>query len=159
MTSEELGFKSRAIYLADHAVVESGKLYVHGAYVSRLNLPAFPSGYPMSVVAAVEVPWRAYQEDHTLTIQLLDADGGQLPLTIEGSFRVGADPSMHRGDPTVMPFAAMVPLPLERPGDYALALLVDGIEPDRWPFRAQLSITMASPPAAGPRPDDGPGGS
>jgi hypothetical protein len=150
MTVDELSFRSRGVYLADHAVVESGKLYVHGALVTRLNLVSFPIAHVMSVVAAVEVPWHAYQQDHTLTIGLLDDDGEPLPLNIEGTFRVGADPSMRRGDPTILPFAVTIPLPLQRPGDYVLVLSVDGSELDRWSFRAQLGIAVPTAPPPPP---------
>lgn len=144
--------RALALFVADHAVVESGKLYMNGGLWTRLNMTQFPAVHPsLAVVAAIEVPWRDYHRDHTFAIDLEDADGNALPARMEGQFRVGASPDMRMGDPTVIPIAGTINnLRIDRPGDYSFVLKVDGTELSRFTIRAvqvplQINVGHASP--------------
>jgi hypothetical protein len=150
-----------AFFPADHAVVERGKVYVHGGFWDKLQFPNYPQVFSISLVAVLKVPFRAYHQDHRFEVGLEDADGNAQTLRIQGEFRVGTDPQMRTGDPTVMPVAVSVSnLSIERPGDYAFVLSVDGSELARFQVRAvQITppVQYASPPATEPpNPEEGP---
>lgn len=157
MTSSDTDFQVLAFFMADHAVVESGKLYVNGGFGLGVGVHALPATVPVSVAAALRVPARAYLQDHTLSIRLLDADGGTLPLVIDANFRVSSNPSMRPGDPTTLPIALTIPLAVERAGDYSFVLSVDGTELDRYPFRVIQQMSLI-PQLPGPASTGGPSG-
>ena len=145
-----------AFFLADHAVVESGKAYVNGGFWNHLRFSSFPAVQSFSIVAVLYVPWRAYHAKHRFAIWFEDADAKPLQGTIEGEFQVGAAPDMKRGDPTIMPIAATVSnFAVERPGGYACVLAVDGTEIGRWRFSA-IQVFQQTSPSAGLRPTTGP---
>jgi hypothetical protein len=143
-----------AFFPADHAVVVQGKLYVNGGCWDRLQFPTYPQVLPISVVAVLVVPPRAYLQDHTFEIDLEDADGKPAGVHVEGQFRVGADPNMRVGDPSTLPIAVPVnTVTVERPGHYAFVLRVDGTEISRYRLRAvQLvhAFPESRPPSADP---------
>src|SRR6266545_519243 len=101
-------FRPLAFFVADHAAVENGKLYVNGGFWNRLAFPSFPAMLSFSIVAVVEVPWRAYHQPHKFTVRFEDADGHPISGFLEGEFQVGAAAELKRGDPTPLPFAAQV---------------------------------------------------
>lgn len=148
------GIRALSLFTADHAAVENGKVYVSGAFWTRLNMAQFPAVHPsLAIVAAIEVPAREYLRDHAFVIELEDADGNTLPPRIEGQFRVGAAPDLRVGDPTVMPVAGIINnLMIERAGDYSFVLKVDGGEIARYTIRAvqaPLQISVGGPPSEG----------
>ncbi len=152
-TLAETDLHAVAFFLADHAVVEGGKVYVNGGFWGRLQFPSYPTVASFAVVAVLHVPWRAYHQVHKFMIWFEDADGNRTPAQFEGEFQVGAGPDMRRGDPTTMPVAGLVQnFVIDRPGDYACVLEVDGAKIDRWPFRAvQIFMpTMMPPGPVGP---------
>ena len=147
-------FALKALFTADHAEAVNGKLYINGGGWNRLGFPFFPQVLPnMAVVAIVEVPFAKYQAEHQFEIKMVDPDGAALALKIDGNFRVGADPNMNYGDPTLMPFALPVHnLLIQGPGDYSFVFSIDGKELGRYPIRVmQVAIPMqfnlAPPPA------------
>jgi hypothetical protein len=126
-----------AFFLADHAVVENGKLYVNGGFWNQVYSVAYPSARAFGVAAVLHIPWRQHHKAHAFTVTFEDADGGSLPARFDGQFRIGTAPNMRVGDFTIMPIAAYVTnFALDRPGDYAAVLHVDGAELTRWRFRA-----------------------
>jgi hypothetical protein len=148
MTEPETDLYAVAFFLADHAVVENGKVYTNGAFWNRQALPSFPAVSTFSVVAVLHVPWRAYHQTHKFTVWFEDADARRIAGQLDGEFQVGAAPEMKVGDPTIMPFAATVAnFTLERAGDFAAVLAVDGTEIARWSFRATQVFGGAEPSA------------
>jgi hypothetical protein len=141
-----------AFFPADHAVVESGKVYANGAFWDRLRFPNYPQVFSMSLVAVLKIPFRAYHQDHRFEIGMEDADGNELPLRVEGDFRVGSSADMRYGDPTVMPLAVGVNgVQVEKPADYSFVLRVDGTELGRYQVRAvQLALPIQVPPGSPP---------
>lgn len=138
-------FKSRGFFPADFAAVESGKLYVCGAYWSMLRFSAFPAVLPsMSLVAVIEVPFHANHADHSLLMRLVDLDEQPLGLHVEGAFRA-APPIEHRyGQPGVTPVAVPIQgLTLEGPGEYSFTLAVDEHEIDRYRFSVVQFASVA----------------
>jgi hypothetical protein len=126
-----------AFFLADHAVVENGKLYVNGGFWNQVYSLIYPSVRAFGVAAVLHIPWRQHHKAHVFTVTFEDADGGSLPARFDGQFRIGTAPNMPVGDFTIMPIAAFVSnFALDRPGDYSALLHVDGAELARWRFRA-----------------------
>lgn len=159
--TDETDFDVVGFFPADHAAALDGKVYANGAFWDMLRFPSFPHVLPaMSLVAVLRVPYHAYHQDHRVTLSLEDADGSLLGLKVEGGFRVGSEPHMRVGDPTLLPLSLNVNgLTFERPGDYSFKLEVDGTELDRYPFRAvQVVGAGVAPPTpsqgAEPRDDD-----
>jgi len=139
-----MDFKALALFTADHAAVENGKVYVNGGFWDVLNQPSYPAQVSMSLVAVISVPSRAYLEDHRVTVEMVDADEERLPLKIEGNVRVGAAPHLNPGEPSTLPLAfPLNGVLLERAGDYWFVLSVDGDELARYHIRA---IQMVSVP-------------
>jgi hypothetical protein len=135
-----------AFFLADHAVVENGKLYVNGGFWNLVNSATYPVARSFAVAAVLHIPWRRHHQGHAFAVTFQDADGGKLAARFDGQFRVGTTPSMRVGDFTIMPIAAFVTnFVLDRPGDYAALLEVNDAELGRWRFRA----VEAEDPAAG----------
>ena len=139
-----MDFEALALFTADHAAVENGKVYVNGGFWDVLNQPSYPAQVSISLVAVISVPSRAYLEDHRVTVEMVDADEERLPLKIEGNVRVGAAPHLNPGEPSTLPLAfPLNGVLLERAGDYWFVLSVDGDELARYHMRA---IQMVSVP-------------
>jgi len=99
------------------------------------------------------VPSRAYLEDHSITVGMIDADNNTLPLRIEGNLRVGASPNLRPGDPTIVPMDfPLNGMTIEHAGDYWFVLYIDGHEKARYGIRA---LQVGSVP---PAPSEAPGG-
>jgi len=139
MTSQDQmdsGISSRAFFLADFAVVESGKAYVSGGFWDRIAVPEFPSSAFFCVVAVVHVPWSAYHQVHNFPISVEDAGGTELAPGFDGQFQVGSAPHLNVGDPTIMPITGSIPgMTFEAPGDFSFILRINDNEIDRWPLR------------------------
>ncbi|HEX2318687.1 MAG TPA: hypothetical protein VHJ18_06855 [Streptosporangiaceae bacterium] len=135
-----------AFFLADHAVVENGKLYVNGGFWNQVYSAEFPVVRAFALAAVLHIPWRKHHHGHAFAVTFEDADGRPLTARFEGQFRVGTSPSMRVGDFTVMPVAAFVTnFVLDHPADYAALLAVNDVELARWRFRA----IQAHDPATG----------
>lgn len=129
-------FQAAAFFLADHATVENGKVYVNGGFWDRLQFAGFPAAVNFSVVAVVVVPWRAHNEKHTFSIAFEDADKNPLGGSFDGEFQIGTEPSHRQGDASILPLAMSVAgFAIAGPGEYAAVLSIDGEEIDRWPMR------------------------
>ncbi len=138
-------FRTVAFFAADHADTVNGKVYVNGGFWSVLRFPTYPAIVPsMALVAVLEVPFRAYQQDHRFEIRMADSDGNELPLSVSGEFRVGAAPEMRHGDPTLMPLSVSINgLQIDSPGDYIFSLSIDGTEIEKFSIRSvQVAVPM-----------------
>jgi hypothetical protein len=157
MTEEPLrtDLHAEAFFAADHAAVESGKLYVNGGYWNRLTFPSFPAVQNFALAVVLHIPWRAHHQLHKFTISFEDADGHKTPNRLEGGFQAGTNPEMRTGDHSIVPIAVLINgFVLQRPGDYAAVLEVDQTEIARWRFRAVqvFGVPMRPPPEAGSGP-------
>jgi hypothetical protein len=157
MTQTDFGVLG--FFAADHAAAADGKLYVNGGYWNKLQFPAYPATLPVMAIAAVLlVPFRAYHQDHRFRLGMVDSDETDMGLSVEGSFRVGADPDMRVGDPTMIPLAIPISgLGLPKPGDYSFTLSLDGSEVARYTVRAVQIAQIPpgfSPGESAPTPPD-----
>jgi hypothetical protein len=143
------------VMLCDHAQVAGGKLFISGANIDRMSVPAStPPPYVINFAAAgiVRVPWQATNAEHTLSFRFVTEDGqppqlaegieiGPDGLVMEMRFNIGRPPQLASGDEQGVPFAFNLQgVPLATPGRFALAF-----ELDRTPVR-NLTFTMAVEP-------------
>lgn len=141
-----MGFEALALFTADHAAEENGKVYVNGGFWNSIVFPSYPARVAFSLVAVIKVPARAFLADHRVTIEIVDADGGRLPFRIDGNIRVVASPNMNPGDPSLVPMAfPLHGLTLERAGDYWFVLSVGENELKRYHIRAVHSPPIQLP--------------
>ena len=149
-----MDFEALALFTADHAAVENGKVYVNGGFWDSLNFPSYPTQVAFSLVAVIKVPSRAYLEDHQVAVEMVDADEVRLPLRIDGSLRVGPAPHMTPGEPTTVSMAfPLNGVYLEHAGDYWFVLSIDGDEIGRYRIRA-VQTPFFQPPLQPPGGDD-----
>lgn len=142
-----------AFFLADHAVVENGKLYVNGGFWNQVHSSAYPVARAFGVAAVLHIPWHQHHHEHAFAITFEDADGRPLAARFDGQFRVGTAPNMRVGDFTIMPVAAHATnFVIDGPGDYVALLEVDGRELARWRFRAVEAHAPGTQAGAGGGP-------
>lgn len=142
-------FEALAFFAADHAAVESNKVYVNGGFWHSVLNETFPVRLVGSLVAVIKVPAQKHLEDHRITIELTGPDGEDLPFRVNGGFRLGVSPYLDRGDPSIMPLAFPIEgLVLPRAGEYCFILSIDGSELKRCRIRAIQSPPVHQPPDA-----------
>lgn len=146
------------VMLCDHAQVAGGKLFIAGANIDRMGLPAgTPPPYVLNFAAAgiVRVPWTATNTEHTLSFKLVTEDG-QNPTLPDGvnpgpdgirgelRFNVGRPPQLAGGEEQMVPFAFNFQgLPMAVAGRYVLEFAIDDTELRRLP------LTVVVEPAPG----------
>jgi hypothetical protein len=139
-------FGTLAFFAADHAVVESGKVYMNGGFFNRIGQVSYPVQISISLVAVLRPPPDAHLENHRFAIEMEDAGHNKLAFKLEGEFRVGRLPDLQPDDPLVMPIAIQLNgLTIERAGTYWFVLSVDGHEIDRFKIRA-VQVGVVQPP-------------
>jgi hypothetical protein len=138
---------AEAFFTADHAAVESGKLYVNGGAWNQFGHPSFPAVQAFSVAAILHIPWRAHGQNHAFGIWFEDSDGQNLGGRIEGRFEAERPLGARPGDYSVAPLAVNINgFVFPAPGDYAAVLSVDGTEISRWRFRAVQTFSVPGTP-------------
>jgi hypothetical protein len=126
--------------LADYAQVADGKLIVIGGGWSLTG----PDPTPFGIALLIQVPWDQANQQHSLRLELLDADGvpvnaeaedgGDQPIVFldDTQFEVGRPPGIKPGTPLDFPLALnSAPLQLE-PGRYEWRLSIDGVADEDW---------------------------
>jgi hypothetical protein len=142
-------FEALAFFTADHAAVENNKLYINGGFWNVLPRDSFPARVVGSLAVVIKVPASAYQDNHHITVQLVDQDHDEesLPFRIDGEFRLGASPHLNRGDPSIVSLAFPLDgLVLERAGEYSFVLSIDEKELKRYRIHAIQSPPIHLPP-------------
>ena len=143
MTSDS-DIHAPAFFMADHVMVESGKLYVNGGFWNRLNFTSYPAVSAFGVAIVLSIPWRALHQDHKFSVFFEDADGNRVGGDIGGVFKIGAAPDMKVGEESIMPISAFVNnFTIAKAGDYSAVLHVDGTEISRWTFHAMQVFSGA----------------
>ncbi len=124
--------------LADHAEAVNGKLYVTGGCWNTITVAQLPATHPhLTVAAALHVPWQATNQEHSLRLDLVDANGGSvLPEPVQGHFETGRPPGMRAGDEAAVVMAFNFnSLELRSAGVHEFVLEVDGSELGRASFK------------------------
>lgn len=156
------------VMLCDYAQVAGTKLFISGANIDRMNLPAGTAPpYVANFAAAgiVRVPWNATNAEHRLTFRFLTQDGhvpelgggvavGEQGIAGEMRFNVGRPAQLASGDEQMVPFAFNLQgLPLATPGRFVLEFSLDGAVVRHLPFTVAVEPTITSfGPTAIPRP-------
>ena len=127
-------------FLCSHAEAQNNRLYVLGGGIDRAVIPAGRSGpfnISLGVGIIVEVPWEATNAEHTVEVELEDADGHLVeirrgpgeaePFRAQFQFNVAQPGHLEAGESESVAFAMNIPaLPLEKPGSYVFAIGIDG---------------------------------
>jgi hypothetical protein len=133
------------LMLADYATVHQGKLFISGAGINLMVIPAAePYVLHFGLGITVNIPWTATNQNHRLRIALVDTDEHIVPIApvppgvqvpeedrgaIVGNFNAGRSPSMEVGEDSIMPLAFQFPsLVLPHPGTYKITMEIDGTE-------------------------------
>ena len=148
----ETDLYATAFFLADHASVENGKVYVNGGFFNQMQFATFPAAANFSVVGILNIPWSSQNQPHKFAVHFTDADAHQLDGEFSGEFQVTPNPEAGVGDPFLMPIAANASgFVFQGPGRYSAVLLVDGDELSRWSFRVN-AVTPPQVPGGGIAP-------
>ncbi len=137
--------------LADRAEAVNGKLYVLGGAWDRITVQDFSQPVVISFAVSIIVPWNACNEEHTLSVKLLDDDGQPAGAEVEGAFNAGRPPSLARGEEQrVLIAVPAMPVQLPRAGGYLVLVGIDGAEQMRVRFRATPPgqvVAQGTPPS------------
>ena len=136
--SESLsGFEVLAFFVADHGVVENGKVYVNGGFFDRVYYPVFPMPLSIAVVSLIKVSPERFQRDYQFIIQMEEADASQPIVRIEGNLRAVPSPDSEPGEPSLVPLAVpLTGLSLPRADEYWFVLYLNNNEAARYRMRA-----------------------
>jgi len=144
----ETDLYATAFFLADHASVENGKVYVNGGFFNQMQFATFPASATFSVVGVLNIPWSAQNQPHKFAVHFTDADGHRLDGEFHGEFQVTPNPEAGIGDPFLMPIAANANgFAFQGPGQFSAVLLIDGEEMSRWGFRVNAVVPPQVPGA------------
>lgn len=116
------------LLVADGADAVGGKLYLLGGGWDRLKVPQLPGppAVPFSVAVGINVPWSLTNRKLGFSVDVLDADGGEVGQLAGGEFEVGRPPGMRAG--TSQRFQITVPAQpqFSADGRYVIQCSVDG---------------------------------
>src|SRR5215472_16139303 len=108
MTAQPIGeqpmpaeIQACAFFLADHAVVENGKLYVNGGFWNQVHSSAYPVARAFGVAAVLHIPWHQHHSEHGFAFTLDAADGRPLAARFYVQSRDDTAPNMRVGDFTI----------------------------------------------------------
>jgi hypothetical protein len=153
------------VMLCDHAQVAGDKLFIAGANIDRVQLPAGSQPpYVINFAAAglIRVPWNATDNEHDLAFEVVTEDGqtpalpSGVPIGPEGiggmmQFNVGRPPQLASGQEQMVPFAFNFQgLPLIRAGRYSVVFTIDGTELRRLPYTVAIEPSRGYGPTAIP---------
>jgi hypothetical protein len=148
-----------AFFLADHAAVENGKVYVNGGFWNQMRFAAFPAASTFSIVGVINVPWSAQRTQHRFTVTFTDADGHAIDGEFSGQFEVN-NPEAAIGEPFLMPIAATANgFIFQKPGHYSSVLKINDEEVSRWSFTVHAIDGQTPPSEPGAGAQGTPGGS
>jgi hypothetical protein len=144
------------LMLADAATVAEGKHYIHGAGWDIIGAAAFPVTRPITVAVLLRVPWNDTNQQQTLELNVLNADGVSIlpdpPGPLRGPIIVGRPPHVPAGQAVLVPLVfSLVGVCFDQPGTYVVVMRVDGIEAKRFPFHLVTLPPQISPVAPASR--------
>ncbi|MHB8646775.1 MAG: DUF6941 family protein [Thermomicrobiales bacterium] len=139
------------LVLADAATEAAGKLYIHGAGWDNVLTQTLPTALTAAVAVLIRIPWAETNVEHTIGLDIHDADGRSIlpkdPGPLRGKLNVGRPANIEVGEDQVLPFAiGLNGTAIERIGRYVVVLELDGKEAARAPFRVkQTQISQTVP--------------
>lgn len=114
-----------AAMIADAAVVERGKLYIHGGGWDTIWAASIPAVHPTMALALIfRIEYSEALTDLPVAIELVDEDGIGIGVpTVAGKINVGHAPGTKPGWPVFMPQALTYPtLTLPKIGGYSFRI-------------------------------------
>ncbi len=146
--------------LCNHAEAQNNLLYVTGGGIDRAFIPAGrsePFTVSLGLGIIIEVPWMATNQEHTVDVELVDADGHPVevqrglderePFRTQFRFNVGRPRHLEPGETQSVAFAINIPaLPLEKLGSYVFTISIDETVLRRLHYRLvqQTGVTITS---------------
>jgi len=116
------------LLVADGADAVGGKLYLLGGGWDRLMVPQLPGppAVPFAVALGINVPWSLTNRKIGFSVDVQDADGGDVAQLAGGEFEVGRPPGLRAG--TSQRFQITVPAQpqFSAEGRYVIQCSVDG---------------------------------
>lgn len=153
--------------LCNHAEVQNNMLFLCGGGIDRVFIPqGIPGPWSTSVSLGLTliVPWTQTNQQHSLTVTLVDADEQPVkvltgpeteePLRADMQFNLGRPPTLEIGEGQTVSLAVNFPgLPMPRLGSFFFVISVDGSELNRLGYRVttQPGMTINSGPTGLPR--------
>ncbi len=153
--------------LANHAEAVNNLLYTSGAGITQALVPPGsppPFAVHLSMAVLVAIPWTQTNQNHSLRVDLIDADGHAVsiqtgpenfePFRAELQFNVGRPPTLEVGEEQTVALAINMPgLPFPALGTYRFVLHVDNTQIDELAFKVVTlpGMTVGSGPTSLPR--------
>lgn len=153
--------------LANHAEAVNNLLYTNGGGITQAMVPpgaSGPYGTQLALAAIVSIPWTQTNQNHTLRVDLIDADGHTVdvptgpdtrePFKAELKFNVGRPPTLEVGEEQTVALAIGMPgLPFPALGQYRFVVYIDENPEEELPFKivTQPTMTLGSGPTSLPR--------
>ena len=115
------------LLVADGAQVVGGKLYLLGGGWDRLTVAQLPGqpAMPFSVAVGVNVPWSLTNRKLGFSVDVLDADGGEVAQLAGGEFEVGRPPGLRAGTSQRFQIAVPARPEFDAAGRYVIQCSVD----------------------------------
>ncbi len=124
------------LMLADGAQAVGGKLYILGGGWDTVHFTALPTTHPMAVALQFRVSWSETNERHSFKLEMQNLDGVAVQPIGEGQFEAGRPPGIKAGTDQKIMLALNFGVNLTTEGEFVIAVMVDGNELTRVPFRA-----------------------
>lgn len=133
-----------AAMIADAAVVERGKLYIHGGGWDTVWAANLPTTHPSVALALVfRIEYSEALTDIPIVIDLIDEDDRPVGVRVEGNINVGHAPGTKPGAPIFVPQAiTLTNLQLPKEGRYSFRIMSREGELGSVPFRAALAASI-----------------
>ena len=118
------------LLVADGADAVGGKLYLLGGGWDRLKVPQLPGppAVPFAVAVGINVPWNLTNRKLGFSVDVLDADGGEVGQLAGGEFEVGRPPGLRAGTPQRFQITMPAQPQFGAAGRYVIRCSVDGAE-------------------------------
>lgn len=134
------------VLLANFAKVSDSMLDIQGG---GWTVAAYPTSF--FVAGLVHCDWNETNQQHTMRVELLDADGGAVPhpendepIALDATLEIGRPPGTKPGSSFNWPFAIPFgPFELKHGARYEVRLSLNGEARDEW--RRPFSVGAAPP--------------
>jgi hypothetical protein len=126
-----------AAMLADAAVVQGGKLYIHGGGWDSIRVEALPAMQPTMAIAWIfRIEYSEALEEISVVVELLDEDDTAIGPRLEATLTAGHPPGSRAGAPIFVPLQwTLTQVELPAAGGYRFRIWVGDRELASVPFR------------------------
>jgi len=110
------------LIIADAVEAVGGKLYMIGGAWDRWNSRTYPSPIRVGIAIGLLVPWDETNQKHSISVSIVDADGGRVVPEMGADVEVGRPPGMRAGSAQRAVLAINAGFPLASPGRYEVCV-------------------------------------